>query len=235
MYEAPYREIRVELKGAQPKKVDLPIIADYVRVVETDADTSKVYIALNEPQVFLRLSRYPVIESRRPFIKRLYLRWDSSEEGKYVIFYVAGEPSAKTVISDVRITDDVSGIKSDLDNILSRFDVDLSTRASEDTLTQINTKLSQPTSLKSEEIVIDNSGGSEDLVQALFSESTPSRYATILSDEDNTDTFYVGDSTKQVFPMKAGDKVETAVSDLSAIYVRVPAGAKVKIYVLWEV
>ena len=117
---------------------------------------------------------------------------------------------------------------------LENLDVALSTRASEDTLTQINAKLSQPTTLKSEDVVIDNSGGTSDLVQPLFATSTPSRYATIYRDPNDTGLVYVGDSSKQVFPLEPGAKIETMVSDLSIIYVRVPAGVKATLHVLWE-
>jgi len=72
-------------------------------------------------------------------------------------------------------------------------------------------------------------------VQALFASSTPSRYAVIKRDETDTGTIYIGDPTSQDFPIKAGDTFETMVSDLSIIYVKVPAGVVANIYVLYEV
>ena len=122
-----------------------------------------------------------------------------------------------------------------LNSMLSQFDVSLSTRASETTLSGVSSKLTQPTQLKSAKVTIDNSGGSSDLVQPLFSSSTPSKYAVIKRDESDTGDIYVGDPTSQEFPFKAGDSFETMVSDLSIIYVKVPAGVTANIYVLYEV
>jgi len=122
-----------------------------------------------------------------------------------------------------------------LNSMLSQFDVSLSTRASETTLSGVSSKLTQPTQLKSVKVTIDNSGGSTDLVQPLFSESTPSRYAIIKRDESDTGDIYIGDPTSQDFPFKAGDSFETMVSDLSIIYVKVPTGVVANLYVLYEV
>ena len=129
----------------------------------------------------------------------------------------------------------LTDIVNELSSILAQLDVALSTRASETTLSDISNKLTQPTQLKSVKVTIDNSGGSTDLVQPLFSSSTPSRYAIIKRDESDTGDIYIGDPTSQDFPFKAGDSFETMVSDLSIIYVKVPAGVTANIYVLYEV
>jgi len=92
-----------------------------------------------------------------------------------------------------------------------------------------------PTSLKSKMIVFDNSTGTSDLVQPLFTSSVPSKSAIIRSSPDNVDDFYIGDSSSQEFLMKPGDAFVTKVNDLKDIFVRVPPGATVTIYVLWEV
>ena len=114
-----------------------------------------------------------------------------------------------------------------------KFDTKLS--SIESVATSINSKLSQPTTLKSENVVIDNSGGSEPITQQLFTTSTPSRYATIYRDPSDTGLVYIGDSEKQVFPLEPGGKIETTVSDLSNIFVKVPAGVKCTLHILWEV
>lgn len=103
-----------------------------------------------------------------------------------------------------------------------------------DKLSDIQTKLTQPTYLKSTKVTIDNSTGTSDLVQALFSTSTPSRYATICRDPNDLDTIYVGDANAQEFPLNPGDCIQTAVSDLSMIYVKVPVGVTANLYVLYE-
>ena len=130
---------------------------------------------------------------------------------------------------------DLDSIINVLQSIFGQLDVALSTRASEDTLSDVSNKLTQPTQLKSAKVTIDNSGGSSDLVQPLFSSSTPSKYAVIKRDESDTGDIYIGDPNSQDFPFKAGDSFETMVSDLSIIYVKVPAGVTANIYVLYEV
>ena len=129
----------------------------------------------------------------------------------------------------------LTDIVNELTSILAQLDVALSTRASETTLSDVSSKLTQPTQLKSAKVTIDNSGGSTDLVQPLFSSSTPSRYAIIKRDESDTDTIYIGDPSSQEFPFKAGDSFETMVSDLSIVYIKVPVGVVANLYVLYEV
>ena len=125
-------------------------------------------------------------------------------------------------------------IENLLTSLDTKTDVDLSSRASESTATDISTKLEPPTALRSTSVPLDNSTGTTDLVQALFASSTPSKYATIYLPSSATTTVYIGDSTSQDFPLEPGGKIETSIADLSNIYVRVPAGASVTIYVLWE-
>jgi hypothetical protein len=94
--------------------------------------------------------------------------------------------------------------------------------------------VARPSSINSQEVIIDNSTGSSDLVQALFSSSTPSRSAVIHRDPNDTGAAYIGGSAAQAFPFNPGDVVETNIDDLSKVYVKVAAGAKATIYVLWE-
>ena len=107
--------------------------------------------------------------------------------------------------------------------------------ATEYTLSLINVKLSQPNSLQSKKITIDNSAGTEDLVVQLFSNSTPSKYASLYRDPLDDGDIYLGDSTSQEFPLSPGDVYNSFLSDLSLIYVRIPTGKIANIYVLWEV
>jgi len=154
----------------------------------------------------------------------------SSVELKGEIVEIGSAPSLESRLDT--IDSDIQSINSLL---TSQLDVVLSTRASEDTLTQVNNKLSQPTSLQSQLVTIDNSGGTADLIQALFSTSTPSKQATLYRDPADSGVVYIGDSTTQAFPFNPGDTINTLISDLSLIYVKVPAGGVANIYVLWEV
>ncbi|MEB3788312.1 MAG: hypothetical protein GSR72_00270 [Desulfurococcales archaeon] len=133
------------------------------------------------------------------------------------------------------LEDRLDTIDNDLNSFKNSFnDKVVDIVATEDTLAQINTKMTQPTGIHSNLITIDNSAGTEDLVQTLVGVSTPSRRATLYRDPGDSGTVYIGDSQSQDFPFNPGDTIETMVSDLSVIYVRVPAGLKANIYVLYE-
>jgi hypothetical protein len=96
--------------------------------------------------------------------------------------------------------------------------------------------LAQPASLRSASITIDNSTGTADLVQPLFASSTPSKSAVIkVKSISNVAEIYIGDASSQAFSLGAGDVVQTQVSDLSTIYIRVPAGGVAVLEVLFEV
>ena len=218
----------IELKANEPKF--LPIKGDYIEVLEVSgASLGEVTIALNNATWFIPLTKTPLVS---PFSQ---LVMKSSKDCKVTL--LIGQELFRTQSQGVTLLSDLVGLAKEdtLSSIDGKIDVNLSTRASEDTLSQINTKLSQPTSLKSEKVTIDNSGGTADAIQALFGSSTPSKRATLYRDPNDTGTVYVGDDSKQVFPFNAGDVIETDVSDLSVIYVKVPAGVVCNIYVLWEV
>lgn len=236
--EPRYARKKITLKGRQPLVYKLSFPADFIAFIDVSkVDPSKVYVAFNTPHVYVPASKVITARLPIPVITRLLFKWESSEEGKEIEIYYAGAPGIVIGAQIITIGGDYIGLAKEttLSSILSQLDVALSTRASEDTLTQINTKLAQPTVLKSADVVIDNSGGSEDLTRALFTASTPSHYATIYRDPGDSGTVYVGDDTTQVFPFNPGDKIETMMSDLSMIYVRVPAGVVATIHVLWEV
>ena len=99
---------------------------------------------------------------------------------------------------------------------------------------QTSAKLSQPSIVQSEDIVIDNTGGSEDVVQPLFASTTPSARAIVKRDAGDTGSVFLGDSTQQKYPVEPSEKIELMVSDLSVVYVKVSAGAKATLHVLWE-
>ena len=113
-------------------------------------------------------------------------------------------------------------------------------------LESIRDSLSQPTSLRGIRVQLDNSGGASPAEFALFDSSTPSKLATIYYpttvvlddfttvDQSSAPTLLVGQSGAEQFPLEVGGKIETEITDLSAIYVKVPAGVSVYLYVLYE-
>jgi len=166
--------------------------------------------------------RYTRVIKTTPF-QKVEFRWDSASGQNVVV--IIGNPETYVPTPSYEPVESV---------LTDRLDVNLSTRASESTLTQINQKVSQPTGLYSVDVVIDNSTGTSDITQPLFTLSRPSKSAVILRDSADTGTIYIGSSTSQVFPMTAGMSIKTEVSDLSVIYVKIPAGVKATLHVLYE-
>jgi len=119
--------------------------------------------------------------------------------------------------------------------VAAPYDATARLRALLDELEGLNSKLAQPTMVKSKFIAIDNTNGSDYLVSRLFSESTPSRRAIIKRNPDDTGEAAIGGEDGQFYPLVPGEVVELRVADLSTIYARVAAGVKLRVYVLWEV
>ena len=104
-----------------------------------------------------------------------------------------------------------------------------------DELGDIVVSLKQPTAVYSRHVSFDNSSGSVDFVSPLFSDPVPSRRAVLKRDVNDSGDVYIGDSSSQEYPLSPGEVCELTVSDLSAVYVRVPPGVTANIYVLYEV
>ena len=104
-----------------------------------------------------------------------------------------------------------------------------------DELGDIVVSLKQPTAVYSRSVSFDNSSGSVDFVFPLFSDPVPSRRAVLKRDVNDSGDVYIGDSSSQEYPLSPGEVCELTVSDLSAVYVRVPPGVTANIYVLYEV
>ncbi len=246
--------IRVITLDSQPKYI--PFNVKYVDVITslTTADLSKVKVSVDDgPQVPLN----DFVPIPIP-VRQMVLNWEASETGKKIAFLMVDTPIMK-IKQSVTLLNDESGIKADLDSIDTKLDVNLSTRASEATLSALknalasvgtdkvlttpdnppnldialsSSKVALPSAIKSAKVSI--SGGTAGVTQALFSTSTPSKRAYILRDSSDTGTVYIGDSTSQDYPLNPGDRIETYIDDLNKIYVNVPAGVTANIYVLYE-
>jgi len=213
----------------------------YTRVIKTtpfqkvefrwdSASGQNVVVIIGNPETYVPTPSYEPVESVLTDRLDVSLSTRASES---TLSSINQRLSVLTDKLDVSLSTRAS--ESTLSSINHRLDVNLSTRASESTLTSINQKLSQPTGLYSVDVVIDNSTGTSNLTNPLFTSSRPSKSAVILRDTSDTGTIYIGSSTSQTFPMTAGMSIKTEVSDLSVIYVRVPAGVKATLHVLYEV
>jgi len=106
--------------------------------------------------------------------------------------------------------------------ILAQIDVALSTRASEATLSTLNTKVKaqgpdlfvKDLSVGTDAVQVDADGAYRDEV-------------ILLADSANSAVVYVGNSTNQLFPLAAGASVAIRKTALNLIYVRAASDTQV--------
>lgn len=160
-----------------------------------------------------------------------FITWDGSVELSYFDSDV-----------DVNIQVSSSGIISELQLLAKETTLQSALaelQTANTTLSAIDSKLAQPTEIHSSEITIDNSAGTADLVQPLFSTSTPSKTAAlrrVSSGVGDTVPIYLGGAAETpALSLGVGDTIQLSINDLSKVYVRVPAGVTAKLQVIWEV
>jgi len=121
-----YVMYRVDL-DVKPKAI--PMLGDFIAVLESNADLSKVLIGFNqEPTIPLIKIASGVIT---PF-HQILLTWSDSETGKYVTFLIGQEAKFSIYKEGIAILEDFVGLAKDST---------LSTRASEATLSSISSKI----------------------------------------------------------------------------------------------
>jgi len=215
-YYNPRNYIIVEVDLAPSEIKELFIKGDWIDVLEINgAELDQILMALNDSDFDILLNFLGAVS---PFYK-ITLK-NTTSNTVYIKFKI-GMEFFRIYKNYVVIHRDLVGFaKEDTQQtILAKT-------------TSIDDKLSQPTNLRGANIVIDNSSGTSDLTQQLFSSSTPSKYATIIN--DGTDTIKIGDGTNMV-DFNPSETIETNISDLSNIYITVPAGKTAKLRVIWEV
>jgi len=104
---------------------------------------------------------------------------------------------------------------------LQNFDVALSSRASESTLSALNSKVqSQSASLFAKDVSVGTTATQVDADTAYRDE------VILLADPANTDKVYVGTSSAQPFPLAAGASVAIRKTALNLIYVKAASGTQ---------
>jgi len=107
----------------------------------------------------------------------------------------------------------LTDLETDLSDILAKLDTTLSTRASETTLFSLEGKIqSQSAGI----FVKDVSVGTTAV--PLDADTTYRHSITLLADENNTDVVKIGDSSNQLFPLKAGAAITIRKTSLNLIY-----------------
>lgn len=204
-YSTNYYTVEVTLDPGEARTFGL--VGDYLDVISIDGATLEdILVSLNNGNFITLLELVPAVT---PFNRITLI---NTSDSKATIKFKIGRDYFHVMKNNVVLAKDMTGIVkfTDLQPYLNH------------------------TEIKDKTITIDNSTGTTDLVQQLFTTSTPSKKAVILNDPDGTYTCYIGDSTPE-FPLKPGAGYETKIDDLSKIYVRVPAGASVTLYVIYEV
>lgn len=204
-YSINYYTVEVKL---QPRRSETyGLIGDYLDVISiVGATLEDILVSLNNGDFITLLELIPAVT---PFNRITLI---NTTDNEVTIKFKIGRDYFHVMKNRVVLTKDETGIVK---------------------FTDIQPYLNH-SEIKDLEVTIDNSTGTTDLVQQLVSTSTPSKKAVILNDPDGAYTCYIGDSTPS-FKLKPGAGYETKIDDLSKIYVRVPAGAKVTLYVIYEV
>jgi hypothetical protein len=94
------------------KPLSIVVYGDFLDVVTTNADLSRVYIWFNEQDTNPRLPLNSAIGVITPFHK-IILDWEESENGKFIVFLIGREFSFRVLKSIVHIAGDLVGLAKD--------------------------------------------------------------------------------------------------------------------------
>jgi len=94
------------------KPLSLVVYGDFLDVVTTNADLSKVYVWFNEQDTNPKLPLSHAIGAVTPFHK-LILDWEDSETNKFIVFLIGREFSFRILKSIVHIAGDLVGLAKD--------------------------------------------------------------------------------------------------------------------------
>jgi hypothetical protein len=87
----------------------LIVYGDFLDVISTNADLSKVYIWFNEEDSNPKLPLNSAVGVTTPFHK-IILDWEDSETGKFIVFLIGREFSFRVLKSIVHIAGDLVGL-----------------------------------------------------------------------------------------------------------------------------
>jgi len=91
------------------KPLSIVVYGDFLDVVTTNADLSRVYIWFNEQDSNPRLPLNNALGVATPFHK-IILDWEESENGKFIVFLIGREFSFRILKSIVHIAGDLVGL-----------------------------------------------------------------------------------------------------------------------------
>jgi len=196
--EPRYDVVTVELSGPQPVVVELGFPADYFAVLDSTADLDRVYVAFNEPRVYVPLSKATRARLGAPVLTRLLFRWEPSEEGKRVTIYYAGAPALTAGENLVTLAADYVGLAKEdtLQNLVAiANDID-SKVATEVTLSNVLTTLQDIDGKIATEATLSNVLATlQDVDSKVATESTLSLVAQRLTAELLAETAFSYDNS----------------------------------------
>jgi hypothetical protein len=91
------------------KPLTLVVYGDFLDVISTNANLSRVYIWFNEQDTNPRLPLNNAIGATTPFHK-IILDWEDSENGRFIVFLIGREFSFRVLKSIVHIAGDLVGL-----------------------------------------------------------------------------------------------------------------------------
>ena len=249
LQEPRYARRRVTLTGSQPLSFPLGFPSDFIAFIDVaGVDTTKVYVAFNEPHEFIPLDKVIVARLPEPVIYRLLFRWEPSEEGKIIEVYYAGAPGLELGTQPVSIGSDYVGLakESTQQSMLTSLQSIDSKVATEATQQSILDKLTA-TLLAEALTALDNSAGTTAAALDIFASNVNVTDPGVLSLQLALDTATTvklrivrGANTLEYYVnggnnLNANAWYEFDISVLSGdavnVIVDVPAGAVVNAYV----
>jgi hypothetical protein len=91
------------------KPLSIVVYGDFLDVITTNADLSRVYIWFNEQDTNPRLPLNNAIGATTPF-HRIILDWEDSETNKFIVFLIGREFSFRVLKSLVHLAGDLVGL-----------------------------------------------------------------------------------------------------------------------------
>ena len=95
-----------------PKPQSITVYGDFLDIVTTNADLSKVYIWFNEQDTNPRLPLNNTLGVTTPFYK-IILDWEDSENGKTITFLIGREFSFRILRGIITLAQDLVGLAKD--------------------------------------------------------------------------------------------------------------------------
>jgi hypothetical protein len=193
----------------------LQVAGDTITVQSCDGELYAKINDTNEPAIALHTIRY--IDFRPSSFRRIYLT-NTAQEGKSAVLRIGKDAS---FLMDPTRSGVVGLLNAAEERINPATEDTLATRASEATLSSLNSKVQTQTA---DLFVKDVSVGTTKV--QIDADSKYRDEVTLLADSANTAAIKIGTSTSQLYPLAAGASVRIKKTSLNLIYAVAVSGTQ---------